>query len=70
MTREEYIKQASKEDLAQTLCNLIQDYGWMLEEVAEGNAVFPHTCTACPAKGGCKPGNNGFIDWLEEEEEE
>ena len=70
MTRLETLKTADEKDVAQIFCDLIGDYSWTLEEIADGAAVFPHYCRACPGYKTCKPGHVGFIDWLQEEAEE
>ena len=67
MTRQEQFKTAPIEEVAQALCDMIGDYAWTMEEIADDLAVFPHQCKACPAYKSCKPGHNGFIDWLQEE---
>ena len=69
MTRLETLRTADEKDVAQIFCDLIGDYAWTMEEIADDLAVFPHQCKACPAYKSCKPGHNGFIDWLQEEAE-
>lgn len=70
MTRLDFFKTAPTQELAKALCDLVQEYAWMMEEVADGFQVFPHPCKACPGYKTCKPGKNGFEAWLQEEAEE
>lgn len=70
MTREEIFRNGTKEEISEILCDMIQEYAWLTEEVADPLTVFPHECRACPARKHCKPGHQGFIEWIEEEQEE
>lgn len=72
MTREEYIRQASKEDLAQLLCSIAQVsadsaiVGQMDEGKLDNKQVID-VCQYCVASKYCHEGHNGFIDWLDKE---
>lgn len=59
MTRYEWIKNASKEELAEMLCNLVDN----VVSSCDGG------CMDCVAREYCKPGETGFIKWLDKEVE-
>lgn len=60
MTRFEYLKNASIEEMAEVLCN-ISDNTICAEKSGD--------CEACLANKYCKKGHTGFIDWLSKEVE-
>ena len=60
MTRYEYIKSASLEDIAELLCQITDNTSGE-EETSED------TCGRCLAFKYCKPNHCGFVDWLEKE---
>lgn len=70
MTREDIFRNGTKEEIARILCDMIQEYAWVAEEISDPLVVYPHECRPCPARKYCKPGHQGFIEWLEEEEPE
>lgn len=59
MTNYEFLKSVPVEKLAKALCELMQE--------SEVNGSVEDICKICPAEHYCKPGHNGFIDWLKEE---
>ena len=67
MTRLDILRTGTTEEIAELLCDLIQEYSWLTEEMAEGSIVFPHSCRSCPANKTCKPKHHGFVEWLQEE---
>lgn len=72
MTREEYIRQASKEDLAQLLCNISQVSAdsAIVGQMDAGNLdkhKIVDVCQYCTATKYCHEGHNGFLDWLDKE---
>ena len=58
MTRYEYLKNASIEEMAEVLCNIVDNVD------AEAKCV----CDGCPASKKCGKGN-GFIHWLKQDAE-
>ena len=54
MTRLEWIKQASKEDLAEMLCDIV-------DNSSESG------CEGCVVTDKCRHGKCGFLDWLNAE---
>lgn len=56
MTRSEAVKIKSKEELADFLCGIVS-------ECDDG-------CKSCIATDQCYVGHCGFLDWLEEEDDE
>lgn len=59
MTNYEYLKSTTFEKAAKALCEILQDV-----EIA---GDLSDVCKICPVSHYCKPGHNGFIDWLKEE---
>lgn len=59
MTNYEFLKSVPVEKVAKALCIMIQD--------VEADGTVADVCKICPAEHYCKPGHNGFIDWLREE---
>lgn len=71
MTRLEALRMGTPKEIAQILCDLVEEYSMDTELEMEkgGGWIFPHVCAGCPAKKHCGIGSNGFISWLEEEME-
>ena len=61
MTIREALSTLSNVEIAQMLCDMIDEY-------AGKNDV--HTCRFCPVEKNCKRGRNGFLAWLEKEVDE
>ena len=59
MTNREKLNAMSNEELASFFCDRIED----IHEMANEDA-----CKFCPVKKYCYRGHNGFIAWLEQEE--
>lgn len=55
MTKFEYIKSLTVEEMAEELCEFVQ--------------LVEAECAFCPAKEYCYRGHNGMKDWLMDEEE-
>ncbi len=63
MDRYLYLKNANTEQMANFLCEIVQD--------VEIEGELPtDICNICPATGYCRSGHNGFIDWLKEDHDE
>lgn len=60
MKRLSVFKKGDKEKIANILCNIIQDTCTSIDD---------DFCDRCPATKWCSFGHNGFIDWLEQEEQ-
>ena len=60
MTRYEYLKSASIEDMAEMLCQIT-------DNTSVEDETCDDTCGRCLAYKYCKPQHNGFLDWLQEE---
>lgn len=58
MTRYEYLKNTTFENVAEFLCQIV-DYS-----TPEDKA---NMCDSCIASATCKKGHNGFMDWLKED---
>ena len=59
MDRYLMLKNANVPQMAQLLCNMITDMPF---------DDLPEACNYCPATAYCKPGHNGMVDWLTEEQ--
>lgn len=66
MKRIDKIKGGTVGDVAEILCDLVQEAFFGAEEKYRGKWV-PYPCDACPASRTCRVGNCGFMDWLQEE---
>lgn len=58
MTRYEYIKSASLEDVAELLCQIT-------DNTSDEDETSIDTCGRCLAKEYCKKDHCGFVDWLQ-----
>lgn len=65
MTRYEYIKSLSVEDLANFLSSISQA---TIYTALNTEDVEHENCLGCIAYDYCKPGHNGMVDWLTEEQ--
>ena len=64
MTRNEFISNADKETLAETLCAITEDTANRAYELYD----FDHSCCdICVASQYCYKGHCGFLDWLDKE---
>lgn len=64
MTNRVMLSKMSNEDLANFLCNLIED---KFAEAADKLKL--DFCDLCPFQKGCRKGHNGVLTYLETEEE-
>jgi hypothetical protein len=64
MTRYEYIKNLSVEDLAEVLSCISQV---TIDKALDTEDIDYESCKGCIAYDHCKLGHNGFIDWLNKE---
>ena len=59
MNNREKINSMTDEELAEKLCDLINDIADKVDK--------DDMCDLCPVNKNCRKGNNGFVAWLSQE---